>query len=340
MSSDKIDLSRITTLTNQTNYADWALEVEATARLGNFWKAYHGENKTTSATPDATKTNRVKTCEEKAIGLILKTVSPNLRVKLKALPAPTVKTTPVSQHYWEHLKGKFEKQDGVSSLLNFATLVETKLVDDGTLEAQLNVLESTRSRCALNKIKLEDWQYAALLLLHLPESYKHISDSFLTTGAIDKLDPATVTAKIIETEICCKAESTSSTNTVTHGSGSGPKGKKKKPPAGQPCHYCKKEGHWARDCRKKKADNKTNSSKKEKPGSSLLHVVDNSDAESDDVVFAYFGSPESWLVDSGATDHMSLGTKAQIPTGHIVNTLRAQATCDSNMPSDQMLGTF
>ena len=37
---------------------------------------------------------------------------------------------------------------------------------------------------------------------------------------------------------------------------------------------------------------------------------------------------------------LTLGTRAQIPTGHIVNTLRAQATCDSNVPSDQMLGTF
>ena len=30
----------------------------------------------------------------------------------------------------------------------------------------------------------------------------------------------------------------------------------------------------------------------------------------------------------------TLGIRAQIPTGHIVNTLRGQATCDSNMPSD------
>ena len=127
----------------------------------------------------------------------------------------------------------------------------------------------------------------------------------VTTSTIDKLDPATVTAKIIKTEICRKAESASSVNTVTHGSGSGPKGKKKKPPTGQHCHYCNKEGHWARDCRKKKADNKTNSSKKEKPGSSSLHVLDNSDAKSDEHVFVYFGSPESWLVDSGTTDHMS-----------------------------------
>jgi len=36
----------------------------------------------------------------------------------------------------------------------------------------------------------------------------------------------------------------------------------------------------------------------------------------------------------------TLGTRAQIPTGYIVKTLRAQSTCDSNMPSDQILSIF
>ena len=36
----------------------------------------------------------------------------------------------------------------------------------------------------------------------------------------------------------------------------------------------------------------------------------------------------------------SLGTRAQIPTGYMVKTLRSQSTFDSNMPSDQMLSTF
>jgi len=305
MSSDRIDLSRIATLTNQTNYADWALEIEATARLDNFWKAYSGGNVAKIAPPDAAELDRVETREEKATGLILKTVSSNLRVELKAVKAPTGTTKPTSQLYWDHLKDKYEKQDGASSLLDFAALVKTALVDDGTLEAQLNVMEATRSRCALNKITLEDWQYAALLLLNLPESYKHISDSFLTNNEIDKLSPATVIAKIIETEIRRKADSSPTANAM-HGSGSGPKRKSKKPPAGQPCHYCGKDGHWAQQCRKKKADNaKANSKKKEKPGSTSLNVVEQSDAESDVQVFCYFGSPESWLVDSGATDHMS-----------------------------------
>ena len=36
----------------------------------------------------------------------------------------------------------------------------------------------------------------------------------------------------------------------------------------------------------------------------------------------------------------TLGTRAQIPTGHMVKTLRSQSTFDSNMPSDQILSTF
>ena len=39
-------------------------------------------------------------------------------------------------------------------------------------------------------------------------------------------------------------------------------------------------------------------------------------------------------------DLKTLGTRAQIPTGYMVKTLRSQSTFDSNMPSDQMLSTF
>ena len=37
---------------------------------------------------------------------------------------------------------------------------------------------------------------------------------------------------------------------------------------------------------------------------------------------------------------LSLGTRAKIPTGYMVKKLRSRSTCDSNMPSNQMLSTF
>ena len=36
-----------------------------------------------------------------------------------------------------------------------------------------------------------------------------------------------------------------------------------------------------------------------------MNVVDHSDAKSEVPFFTYFGSPENWIVNSGATDHMS-----------------------------------
>ena len=41
------------------------------------------------------------------------------------------------------------------------------------------------------------------------------------------------------------------------------------------------------------------------PVSSLLNVVDNSDAQSDSPVFAYFDAPKNFLMDSSATNHMT-----------------------------------
>ena len=37
---------------------------------------------------------------------------------------------------------------------------------------------------------------------------------------------------------------------------------------------------------------------------------------------------------------LSLGTRAKIPSRYMLNTLRTQTTCVSDMPSDQMLNTF
>ena len=46
------------------------------------------------------------------------------------------------------------------------------------------------------------------------------------------------------------------------------------------------------------------------------------------------------VLEASYEELQTLGTRAQIPTGCMVKTLRSQSTCDSNMPSDQMLSTF
>ena len=108
---------------------------------------------------------------------------------------------PNTKQLFDYLKLKFKKQSGVSTILDLATLTQTKFLDNGTLETQLNSLQELCSHCTLNKIVLKDWQFTAFILIGLPESYNHIKDSFLITGDITALKPADVCACIIKTEI-------------------------------------------------------------------------------------------------------------------------------------------
>jgi hypothetical protein len=80
------------------------------------------------------------------------------------------------------------------------------------------------------------------------------------------------------------------------------------------CFYCHKMGHMAPECNKKARDKKKKKKQKEKSSSgeaksskastSALNAVA-SDDEFDACLSAYFGAPENWLVDSGATNHMT-----------------------------------
>ena len=75
-------------------------------------------------------------------------------------------------------------------------------------------------------------------------------------------------------------------------------------------------------------------------------VVNTSNASDEEIHKMLENSPEPTPKKSKKSDQsdrekpVTLGTRVKIPTGHIVNTLRTQATCDFNVPSDQILGTF
>ena len=312
------------------NYQQWAWSVEGTAKLGLFWSAYDGTNVPVDAN-NATQKEACDQREMKALGLIMKTINPVIALELQSMSdvsvtqgTPATKCRPNAKEIWDHLQSNYQKSDAVSSLYDYRQLHRTTLIDDGTLEAQVNHLFQLRSRCALNGLKLEDYQFAATILIALPESYSHIADSLLANGKIEDLKVDTVRAKILETEVRRKGETDPAANAIRKSGRSQPP--KKKAPRGT-CFECGKTGHWASRCPTKKPNttsSATSPSKKDlgqdvrtwgrKPKSNAsstsaaVNNVQTSSPEYESAICFYDWadiSAESWLMDSGATDHMT-----------------------------------
>ena len=243
-------LDKVPSLTGQFNYYKWAPEVRDIAVRAELWGAFTGAN-TAPPGADVAQLEWIDDCEMQAQGLILMTSSFHIRLELKNLKivatAATATSTavtrdPTAKEMWDYLESKFKKRDGLSAAFDFRRLVRATLVDDGTLEAQLDKMTELRAAAAAGDATLEDWQFAAVILTALPQSYQHISESLLATGAATTLDPAVVRSRILEAE-------------ALRNSNRNKKGKGKRPPKPPPgvgdCKHCGKPGHWANRCREK-----------------------------------------------------------------------------------------
>ena len=78
------DIGRIPVLSCQDQYAEWAIQVEASVGLAGVWDAFDGTNDTYLADPtiDLPTKRACSIIEQKARGLILKTISTLLNNKL------------------------------------------------------------------------------------------------------------------------------------------------------------------------------------------------------------------------------------------------------------------
>ena len=335
---DKI-LSTVPQLLGKENYREWALAIKGAAYWGGFW--IHYENAEVLNTISRTEADAIAASDEtkskvtqdielvkaemKAQGALLMTVTMVIKLDLDGLKHPDDTEKPATAYdMWARLKSKYETRDGVSALLDYKKFIHATLVDDGTLEDQLNRHLELRSRCATNDFLVPDWQYATLILLALPDSYSHVQETFLTTGTVKDLKPDEVRSRILETEIRRKENGSSAYSLSTQTPATGKKNAATSSSSSSAlsavdksnveCFYCNKKGHMANECRKKirdkkkkkKKENATSGSAKPNAASnSALNAVASDDEYDASPLCAYFGAPERWLVDSGATDHMT-----------------------------------
>lgn len=332
MSSSLVsEIAKIPVLKGQPDYREWAIEVQCLARSLFLWDAIKDS--------DSGDEKDVHMREEKAIGLITRTLSTHLKIEVLNLPTTKmkeeevtegegdaarvcIKATP-SEHpitaarIWTHLQDKFEKKNGVSAAFDYQRFVQMGFVDDGNIREQIEKHMDLRARLELNYFILSDWHYATHILISLPPSFDAIRDYFLTTFEPNHLKLDDVLKRVFDKDERQKDAaaglSVFQTGDRQPGNNKGKKRQNKRGGTGkdrEKCLRCDRKGHWARDCYSKtKVDGTPLQPKGDPPPkpnqSSALNVVANADAESDSPVCWYLGAPENWLMDSGATDHMT-----------------------------------
>ena len=326
-------LSRILILTGSTNYARWSLAIKNAAMMADVWEYLDGTETYPELAEDEKPTADEKAAikvwkkaNSKALGLMGSTCTEELQLHIDEYrvtttilgEAHTSSSLPTAAEVWSHLATKYKKKDGVTAAMDWGNLIEDQFKSDIRMEEQIASHLSRRSKIALSRFTFPDWQFALLILLRLPDRFEFLKSSFLDSlEDPTKLSLDMVIKRVIDwdnrttTEVQANAiMSSSKAPSSSKAKEEKKKGKKKekskekkekKSPPGA-CHHCGQEGHWNRDCPKKKK-------KPDQPSSSLLNVVETeasaSDAECDNVLCYLSSSTKDWLMDSGATEHLT-----------------------------------
>jgi len=207
---------------------------------------------------------------------------------------------------WEELKRVYGGVGSMSSFNTWVALTSTALDESTPMLAQLQKLNDARLTLENNDMKISSLQYSFILIKALPDSYSAVASTILATGEPKDLSPQTIQDRILNEE-GRRSGASASLNKIAPIKRKGDQADKSK----IKCYYCQKLGHKSNECRKKKKDTEEKEKKDKGSGAksvnahintaSIVEIEDNDDLP----VSLYAAARSRWMVDSGATHHIT-----------------------------------
>ncbi|KAM2859524.1 hypothetical protein COP2_024947 [Malus domestica] len=226
----------------------------------------------------------------------------------KELKYPYMKETSAKE-LWTKLEEKYMTKSAENRLFLKKRLFRFQYRLGISMHEHLNDYNKILADLANLDVKIPDEDKALCLLNSLPDDYDHLTTTLLYGKSEVKLDE--VSAALVNHECRKKELKTHNSQTEafvargrTEERKSGKRGKSRsksrgKFPVKDECAFCRKKGHWKKDCPKLK------NKEKEKAGSEA-NIAKSGD---DDFEFALAssyadGHSNEWILDSGCTYHM------------------------------------
>ena len=226
-----------------------------------------------------------------------------IRVRVTENIITYVRQATTAKEAWDNLKKTFGTRGALGIITARRKLFRAECAEGNDIEAHIRTLKTTADELAALDAPLSDFDLCSAILESLPPSF----DPLIAT--IDysdkkKLDPFNIIARVLEydrrqrlrngSEAAFKAQPYKKGK--DHNQNKGRDGNTKK----GDCNYCKKPGHWARDCRKKKADEANGKPERAHTATSFAWVVQ----EGEQALIAGSGR-DAWIADSGASVHVA-----------------------------------
>ena len=207
---------------------------------------------------------------------------------------------------WKRLDELYMTKSLANRLYLKKNLFGLSLVEGGSLNEHIDSFNKAVIDLETVDVKISDEDKAILLLSSLPKSYEHFVDTLLygRESLTMKDVRAALNSKVLVKKseqqqqnsaavLVARGRAESRESKVRNSSRSKSRGKSKK------CYFCKKEGHFRRDCPERKAKYQ---GKRPEADAAIVYEEDYEVAET--LVASNGQNTGEWILDSGCTFHM------------------------------------
>uniref|UniRef100_H3H9M9 CCHC-type domain-containing protein n=1 Tax=Phytophthora ramorum TaxID=164328 RepID=H3H9M9_PHYRM len=287
---------------NGTNFHAWKFKMQMVLEERELWEVTSGEVKLEHCTTTAGQAT-FKRKSRKALAIIC--------LAMEDSQLPLVRSAKDAHDAWSRLEGHFEKKSLANKLFLRRRFFTTMMEEGDDVLEHINKLKTLAEQLDAVGAPVSEDDLVITLLGSLSESYQFLITALESRA--DSLSWELVTSRLLHEDMKRKEQGGGGVDGAAHGQGQAfmTRDNKRK---GRPvkktgaCHNCGKQGHWIAECPSRvqndaeryRSQRANVAQDEEDPGDYLFSVGRTSSTAK---------PSDMWLVDSGATQHMTSSNK-------------------------------